>query len=591
MPLQAGFLDTSTMRIANKTDAPAYVAIYHQSASSLLRATQPLLLPADNAVRTALPSARLLHSRVLCIASSPALLPEQTSTTSHHFLTAPLRIGLWQADDVTLYTHTTTHLCATSEWHTHVAQQEAYKKHTSTFAYADLPATVQTELPSDDQQFLTERLDHVHQSQEEYFGETREKPLRIGICASGGGFRAMLATIGLLRGLQQLKLLSCVLTIAGLSGGTWAMLPWITSGQEPAAYTSQLVTRLKSGIMHHLSDQYKDLAAIKKDKQLCGLPVSGIDLYGIGIAHTLLKPLDIDYRTTTLTDMCNLLEPTRHPYPLSTAVTRHAPHTPYSWVTFSPFSICQQASNTYIPSWSLGRTFLAGASTNSTPPPLLGYCLGVFGSSFSISVRDALERAPEAIQRIAQAVLPTSWHEQLTQTQWANTKLTAAYLPNFNYQYEDAPNTTDEWLCLVDGGYLNNLPLQPLVASSEEPFDIIIVMDSKRESAHRQDGAQKAHAAAVATGARLAPLSTIAVQERSISLFQAGKDHDTTLVYLTLEPDPTFADETFNATTKTCYMTPNLFYNTTQATQLADFVTHVVTSNKAVFDAALMAHS
>lgn len=110
MPLQAGFLDTSTMRIANKTDAPAYVAIYHQSASSLLRATQPLLLPADNAVRTALPSARLLHSRVLCIASSPALLPEQTSTTSHHFLTAPLRIGLWQADDVTLYTHHYTSL-------------------------------------------------------------------------------------------------------------------------------------------------------------------------------------------------------------------------------------------------------------------------------------------------------------------------------------------------------------------------------------------------------------------------------------------------------------------------------------------------
>lgn len=580
------------MRIANQTDTHAYVAVYHQRASILVRATEPLFLPSDNAVRTQLPSARFLYSRVLCAAESPQLLPLETSVITSQFLAPPLRIGLWQADDITLYTDGGTHrLTATQTWLNYQTHQAAYHEHTSTYTYAATPATVTNTLPHDDAQFLLDRLAHAHHAQQSYCNKELERPLRIALCVSGGGFRAMLATMGLLSGLEQLGLLDCVVTAAGLSGGTWALLPWIASGQPATAYATHLASRLKKGLMHHLSNQYSDLAVIKKEKQLCGLPVSGIDLYGIGIAHTLLKPLVLNYKTTTFADLANMTEPTRHPYPLCTAVTRHAPHSPYTWVTFSPFSVCQQASSLYIPSWALSRTFRAGDSTNSTPPPLLGYCLGIFGSSFSISLRDALERAPEAFQRIAQAVLPSSWHEQLTQAQWANAKLTAAYLPNFLYQHDAAPNAHDEWLCLVDGGYLNNLPLQPLVASSKEPFDIIIALDSRRERDHRIQTALQAHIDTTAAGARIAPFSGEAIANRTISLFQAGEDHDTTVVYLTLEPDATFEDPSFNATIQNCYMTPNLFYSPSQATKLVNFMSHVVTSNKAVFDAAIMAHS
>jgi hypothetical protein len=49
---------------------------------------------------------------------------------------------------------------------------------------------------------------------------------RISVCASGGGYRAMVATIGSLIGMEQTGLLDTVMSISGLSGSTWAMASW-----------------------------------------------------------------------------------------------------------------------------------------------------------------------------------------------------------------------------------------------------------------------------------------------------------------------------------------------------------------------------
>lgn len=49
---------------------------------------------------------------------------------------------------------------------------------------------------------------------------------RIQICASGGGYRAMIATLGALIGLEECGVLDTVTSIAGLSGSTWAMAGW-----------------------------------------------------------------------------------------------------------------------------------------------------------------------------------------------------------------------------------------------------------------------------------------------------------------------------------------------------------------------------
>ena len=44
----------------------------------------------------------------------------------------------------------------------------------------------------------------------------------VGVCFSGGGSRALSATMGQLRGLRALGVLDDVLFISSVSGGTWA---------------------------------------------------------------------------------------------------------------------------------------------------------------------------------------------------------------------------------------------------------------------------------------------------------------------------------------------------------------------------------
>jgi len=53
----------------------------------------------------------------------------------------------------------------------------------------------------------------------------------IAICASGGGYRAMVATLGGLMELEKSNLLHLISHISGLSGSTWCMANWYGQGK------------------------------------------------------------------------------------------------------------------------------------------------------------------------------------------------------------------------------------------------------------------------------------------------------------------------------------------------------------------------
>lgn len=585
--LTAGFLTPATIRLANTTGSTVYCAFYYQQGSTLTRATQPHVLPSDNALVLPLPSSRLLCTRVVAI-SNDRSMPEHT-TTKHPFTTSIHRVGLWEPDDFTLYIDNisgNTCLSGTRQWHEHLERWHEYQAYLKTCAVTEKHATVSAQPLPAHTAYLAARARHAQTAQEIILKSSLSRPLRIGMCASGGGIRAMLATLGVLRGLQQIGLLDTITSVSCLSGSTWALLPWITSATSIDEYLADVSSRLAHGLMHHLKEQYRDLSDIKKKKELCGLSMSAIDLYGIGLSYTLLKPLSDAHAHLTLPNTATYLDVAHHPYPLCTAATRHTPQHPYTWLTFSPFQVCQVPEKLYIDAWALNRTFIDGTSTNATPPPLLGYCMGMFGSSFSISVRDALERAPETVKRIAQAVLPTSWYDQLQTAQWANTKITAAYVPNFSYGMKAASNHQHEQLCIVDGGYLSNLPLFPLVASNDEPFDLIIMVDSRRERDHRAQTVFAAYEECRAADYDIAPLKPTDIMRNSITYAPATQAGQTAVLYLTLEPDSSF-DASFNAITSHHYITPNLFYSPQISTKLADFCSHLVTHNKELFVQAL----
>jgi hypothetical protein len=79
----------------------------------------------------------------------------------------------------------------------------------------------------------------------------------IGVAFAGGGTRSASATIGELRGLQQSKLLARVRYVSAVSGGAWAVIPWIFSGEldllgtyeEPGSLTAHRVKAVINGAL------------------------------------------------------------------------------------------------------------------------------------------------------------------------------------------------------------------------------------------------------------------------------------------------------------------------------------------------------
>ncbi|MGD1997940.1 MAG: hypothetical protein PVJ92_03440, partial [Candidatus Dependentiae bacterium] len=221
----------------------------------------------------------------------------------------------------------------------------------------------------------------------------------------------------------------------------------------------------------------------------------------------------------------------------------------------------------------------------NTPPPMLGYFLGIFGSAFSVSFRDALERAPDFLGSIANKVISEELHRSITQADWANKKISPACLPNFAYDFEKAPHHEEPELAIVDGVYKSNLPLLPLLRHHDGELDAIIILDNQRTKSQRVINSQHAWEACAAHGFHLPELKTEAIKESSLTIMrQPGLP---TVIYLTLEPDLSY-DPTFDPTTDPTYATPNFYYSPAAYAKLAGMLYHVMTTNKGRLREALL---
>ncbi len=258
----------------------------------------------------------------------------------------------------------------------------------------------------------------------------------VGFCFSGGGVRAMLETLGFLKGADELKILDVAQYASGLSGSTWALNPWLASGMPIRDYCKQVPERLTRPVAeYHTSMDKGDIQQMIM--ALLRLYYSGqslgvVDLYGFFLGHMLLKglpgvknPFDV-----TLSSLESKISSRDYPFILSTAVLGEKLENGYrKSVEFSPFAVGSFEAGTFIPAWALGRPFdKEGSSKLVTPKSLyhgekamvgmaflekvrkqeeevareerdrqyyghelpLAYLMGLWGSAFSIGMYDAL---------------------------------------------------------------------------------------------------------------------------------------------------------------------------------------------------------
>jgi phospholipase A2 len=357
---------------------------------------------------------------------------------------------------------------------------------------AQVRFTPEDHLCADELNFCAQRTPHICNALADLLGHdvAPEHMPTIALCCSGGGYRAMVLTLGFLKGLQDTGLLDCTMYMTGLSGSSWAIAPWIASRKPLDEYLATIPAKLEFGleaIKHpgQLATAAKQLITKAVYKQ----HISAIDIYGTILANTLLNDFGNYKLNVTLSQTHAHITDGSFPLPIYTAITPNVK--PYAWFEFSPFEIGSSYTRAYVPTWAFGRRFDGREldnciSINKAPEQPLSYMMGIWGSAFEFDIEDAIRQSTDAInayiQKMPSAVgnIVSALLNDLANSPLDEIRLAPSSLPNFTYMAAGVPLNQDKRLTLIDAGIYFNIPFPPLLRASRN-VDIIMVCDASAD--------------------------------------------------------------------------------------------------------------
>ena len=426
-----------------------------------------------------------------------------------------------------------------------------------------------------------ERLENIKKNFDNNFDLklNKKKYPVISVCASGGGFRSMLATLGALEGLQSLGLLDSIYSISTLSGSSWAVLPWVLSGKNISEFNRNFSAKLdrfyslknlskidfnklkmyKKFFLNFYNLSFKQRELKQKNKQEFGF----VDLYGIFISLIILDELNLNILDLTLDDLAKNTKQGQFPQTIF-SVASQLNGFKYEWFEFTPNYLGSEHIN-----------YLLNAKSSNVNIVSL---LGILGSSFSGSFKDILKR-------ILQLPLPVDFidiiektKDRVESTAWGSKRIGSAYLlDNFTYGIKDSPIKNLKKFPVFDGGYISNLPLETLL-NQDVKSDIILVIDNAGilpQTSVLKDTEDQLRK----KGYKLPKIDYSEARSQSISIFKSEDKDTPTIVYMPLKKDLSYSTSFDPQLEKFCGTT-NFFYSKQQAEKLMGLTRHVVEKNK-----------
>ncbi|MCL4360809.1 hypothetical protein M1446_00460 [Candidatus Dependentiae bacterium] len=339
----------------------------------------------------------------------------------------------------------------------------------------DIAATARTgsAISENEKIFLKNRSEVVKRALEKLEIKAARIP-KIAVCASGGGVRASVGFLGFLVGLEKNNILDTTTYISALSGSTWTLAPWLIQGSSLNDFKKYLKDRVAKGMGPIAKGiQIQKFIRALLTKVLFLQSITTVDIYGGLLANFLLQSFDPERHKVHFSSLIPKLLKGSIPMPICTAVMTGLSR--YEWFEFNPFEVGSSFLNTYIPSWSFGREFANGKSTDFAPEQSLGYLLGIFGSAFEVNLQDLIRLEEEAIKeesRILYEIMNT-----LEKTMVGEVRLWPASVYNFSYKLNGSPLKNKKNISLIDAGIDFNLPIPPLL---ERDLDLIIIFDASR---------------------------------------------------------------------------------------------------------------
>ncbi|MDQ5941145.1 MAG: cytosolic phospholipase [Candidatus Dependentiae bacterium] len=408
----------------------------------------------------------------------------------------------------------------------------------------------------------------------------------ITLCISGGGFRAMLASLGALRGLEEIGVWGTIDYVASLSGGSWALIPWIQSKKSLTDYSDFVADHIAQQTEEKLiKNSLYDFNTLRHVKGLFGNSAGLTDLYSLVLSKRLLQPLKEKHLSIHFSELAKKVHPSQHPYPLCSAAMPYQKKlkSKYDWVTMSPWNIELAETGLSIPTWAFMRHFMNGNSIDATPEPWLGYLMGIWGSAFSMSMQEILLHTHNNNPEFA-TIVPRSWIKSQLVRKWLGAKHCTALVPNFVYGMPGIPHNYKSSMPLVDAGHCCNLPVPPFLHPQRNP-ELIIMLHSSINDVDAEKTLRKTFKLLRKKYPALA-IDAKDAFSKPVVYWPSFDAKTPSVIHIGLYKNENFSttyDPRKTAETKTF----NFWYTTTQAQQLMGLMKQTIVDHKELFVMAI----
>ncbi len=380
------------------------------------------------------------------------------------------------------------------------------------------------ELNPQERQYREKRQPKVKQALEKVVGRSLNDSQvpRISIVASGGGYRAMLGTIGSLLALEKIGILDAAMYMVGLSGSTWAIASWLSTGMSLQNFKDYIQKTIEKNIRVRSISETKNIIDMLSVKLVFDEPITTVDMYGSLLANRLLSHYGTDAQRVYLSQQAERIKNADVPYPIYTSIdAREAVAREPHWFEYTAHEVGSPYFAVYVPSWAYGRLFDNGQSINFAPEQSLGFLMGTWGSAYGVHVARAWEDISESIpgttikKAIEKKLIDPATGKRITGS-WGE-------IFNFMYGMQGQELSARKTIKFVDAGIDFNLPYPPV--SGERPerkADIMIFLDFSGGSL--LPSMKKIEAYAKRKGLKFPKIDYTNLEKKAMSVFMDPSD-------------------------------------------------------------------
>lgn len=379
------------------------------------------------------------------------------------------------------------------------------------------------ELHPDELEYIKNRKPKVRMALEKTIGISLENKYQptIALVCSGGGYRAMLGSIGAFSGLQEIGVFDAVTYISSLSGSTWALGLLMSTRMTIPELKKYIGQRLVTDFYRIHRVDARLVADMLFQKISYHQSLTTVDLFGAFLAkHLLSGHFGRDCQHVHLSDQGDYIKNGDVPFPIYTAIDgRMRAVANAAWYEFNPFEIGSAEYAAYVPSWAFSRRFDKGKSINFAPEQSLGFLFGIFGSAFCAHVGLAWDRV---LKDLTPSFMKSTIETFLVKSKLAQLRLAWARVRNFMFGISDSELKSVKNVKLIDAGIAFNLPYPPVSGERiERQSDVLIFFDFSQHFPH---SLQKAEEYARKKGLKFPVINYDGIEQRAISIFKDEND-------------------------------------------------------------------